>query len=317
LDNKFRFRINEDLQDLRLDRALSQCPQIKSRTQVQKLIQMGRVLLDGQSVKASYRTKTNDEFTIELISETGTQLKAFAMKLDILFEDQCLIVVNKPAGLVVHPAAGHTEDTLVNALLAHSKHLSKGSAHDRPGIIHRLDRDTSGLLVVAKTDECHEHLANQFKERKVLRRYWAIVYGKPGSVGRIENPIARHPIHRKKMSVQSGGKLSITNFTCLAIYNNLSLLEVILETGRTHQIRVHLADRGYPVVGDRLYGGEKRHNSINNQQLRRCVHKMKRFALHAYSLGFHHPVTGEDVKFAVSWPNDLKEFVNLCGFDNE
>ena len=231
--------------------------------------------------------------------------------LRIVHEDPFLLVVDKPAGMVVHPAAGHSGGTLVNALLHHCRDLSGIGGVLRPGIVHRLDKETSGLLVVAKSDEAHRGLAGQFKRREVRKTYQAIVYGDPKTDGgRIEAPVGRHPTDRKRMSTQSRrGKGAATVWRVRERFGAFSLLEVEIETGRTHQIRVHLADIGHPVVGDRIYGGAGRSRTVADPGVRARIRALDRQALHARRLSFAHPVTGEALQFTAPLPEEL---ASLC-----
>jgi 23S rRNA pseudouridine1911/1915/1917 synthase len=227
--------------------------------------------------------------------------------LEILYEDSDLIVVNKPAGMVVHPGAGAGSGTLVNALLGHCRDLSGIGGQVRPGIVHRIDKDTSGVLVVAKNDRAHLALAHQFKEHTVKRVYLALVFGSPrADKGRIESVIGRHPSERTKMSGKARhGKHAVTHWQAVRRYPGLTLMRLKLETGRTHQIRVHLSEAGHPLVGDQVYGGGGRLAAIRDQELRRLIRNLGRQALHAKVLGFIHPTTGEYLEFDTELPEDM------------
>lgn len=307
---------------LRLDKALSLVPEIASRSRAEYLLNQNRILVNGETCKSSYKVKSGDSFEIELPDATPSTLQALDLKLDILFEDKDVIVINKPAGLVVHPAAGHAHDTLVNALIGHTKDLSMKFGEDRPGIVHRLDRDTSGILVVAKNDKSHENLAQQFKARTVHRLYLAACIGTPPRFeGLVESFLARHPVDRKRYSsvyddekkiirnkdeAPEIGKWAVTGFKVLKrLPSGLSYLQLKLETGRTHQIRVHLSEAGLPIIADNLYGADKKIKNIQNSEFKETVKKFPRFALHASELGFDHPTTGEKMFFKVPWPEDL------------
>jgi 23S rRNA pseudouridine1911/1915/1917 synthase len=299
---------------LRLDKAIAQLPEISSRSQAAILIDNENVLVNGRVGKSSYILSAGDRIEIQLEAPPPSDLVAWDFPLDIVYEDSDLIVVNKPAGMVAHPAAGHYEQTLVNALLHHTKSLSEGSASDRPGLVHRIDKETSGLLVIAKNNSSHEKLAQQFKDRTIDRKYWAVVEGKLKSAeGSIESYLTRHPTHRKKFAslrdpktkkviVGKGtsdiGKWAKTHYKVLWSRGNLHYLELKLETGRTHQIRVHLSEMGCPIVGDELYGSKK---------------DLPRFLLHAAELGFTHPTTGKRLFFKVDWPKEDKDLIASWG----
>ncbi len=329
---KIEFRPPEEAHQMRIDKALTFCPQIVSRSQVQKLIGRKSVLLRGEPVKPSYLVQPEDIFEIEMPAREASPLDPYEFPLDILYEDQDLLVVNKPAGLVVHPANGHASDTLVNALIFHCKDLSLGFAQNRPGLVHRLDKNTSGTLVIAKNERAQVHLARQFEMKTAHRRYLAIVFGIPKtSEGTIRGYLARHPIDRKRFAsvreteavgstasgevAPSSGKLAVTHYRLVSESNGFSLLELRLETGRTHQIRVHLSEMHHPVVGDETYGGVKRASGIKNLRLRKWIQETPRFALHARELGFVHPNSGETLLFTAPWPEDLCELLELTGLN--
>jgi len=301
-----------------VDKALTNCPFLRSRSRVAKLIQAGLITLDGNPVKPSHSTQTGQIFKIQIPEEKDYELRPLDKPLHILYEDKDVVVLQKPAGLVVHPSLGHADDTLVNALIHQVKDLSMGFAENRPGIIHRLDKDTSGLLVVAKNDLSHQQIALQFKNRTVGRNYWALVYGKfnPQQC-RIESLLARHPKDRKRFASQTrgAGKRAITLVSCLGQSKGLSLLKIRLETGRTHQIRVHLSEKGYPIVGDLLYGRKRRVLSLASKSNQDLVKALKRFALHAYHISFLHPGKNQRMKFSWLCPNDLKGIVKAFNFD--
>ena len=305
---------------LRLDKGLSFIPNIGTRSRAENLITSSLVIVNGKAAKSSHRISNHDDIWISFPEPEPTHLTPLDLSLDILFEDDDLIVINKPAGLVVHPAAGHTQDTLVNALIHHTKNLSMKFGENRPGIVHRLDRDTSGVLVVAKNDFAHEHLAQQFKAKTVHRIYFAACLGVPKTQhGTIRSFLARHPTDRKRYSSIAGnvqvGKWSVTHFQVLHQNpSGLCYLKLKLETGRTHQIRVHLSESGFPVLGDVMYGADKKLKSIKSSSLRAQLEKIPRFALHAAELGFIHPTTGEQKKFSVNWPDDLKPVLLDLGF---
>lgn len=303
----------------RLDRFLGTNERIGSRSRAVQLLEKGYITINGKPAKASLFLKKGDNIIVKIpITPEPSELQPLNFKLDIVFEDDDIIVVNKPAGLVVHPAAGHQQDTLVNALLNYTDKLSMGFNETRPGIVHRIDRDTSGLLVVARNDAAHKSLAEQFKQKTTHRVYWAIVFGVYAEAsGKFQSLLARHPKDRKKFASTKGdGKVAITHYTQLKTYRGeVALLKLRLETGRTHQIRVHVSESGHPIVGDRLYGSDAKLKNVKNKELRTQIEAMERFALHACELGFKHPTTGEDLHFKVDWPEDLKSLVTTMGIE--
>jgi 23S rRNA pseudouridine1911/1915/1917 synthase len=309
----------------RLDLALSGLPEVKTRSQGEKLIAEGRVFRmhggkETAAAKGSYRLQEGDVFRVHLDVTDSQILTPLDAPLDIVYQDKDLLVINKPAGLVVHPAAGHAADTLVNILVHHVPDLRMGLGELRPGIVHRLDKGTSGLLVVAKTSEAQLGLVEQFQSRSVERIYWAIVYGTPKTEsGRIESHLARHPTDRKRyISTEDRGKIAITNYQLLAQHHKqFSLLKLKLETGRTHQIRVHMAELGHAVVGDETYGRDHRIKGIESAELRRKIKEMNRLALHAKTLGFVHPITKVPLSFERPFPEELRFFFEHSGWNYE
>lgn len=295
-------RVPPDAHGQRIDIYLAQFTRLgPSRSYVQRLIARGYVHVNGRPVKAAHRVAEGDEVWVLVPPpESPEDLKPEAIPIDVVYEDDHLIVINKPRGMVVHPAAGNPSGTLVNALLAYSPRLSGIAGVLRPGIVHRLDKDTTGLLVVAKTNEAHLGLTRQLKERTIHRIYWAIVRGQPGEeAGMIDAPIGRHPHDRLRMAVVPDGRPAITRFVVLERFGSYSLLEVKLETGRTHQIRVHMAYIGYPIAGDPVYGagrGSKARGELG----------LKGQALHARELRFRHPITEEPVHFVAPLPEDMQ-----------
>jgi len=318
-----KFIITAETAEMRIDKALPACSDVGTRSQASRLIALGYVFFDGQKVKASRITTLGEEYEVQVPVEIKSDLVPYEIPLDIVFEDDQLIVVNKPAGLVVHPAYGHAQDTLVNALVHHAKDLSMGFHEQRPGLVHRLDKGTSGLLVIAKNDEAQRFLAMQFQRKTTHRVYWALTAGAPKEkAGRIQSYLRRHPEDRKRVaSVRSLdpeaplGKLAITHYRVAAEHPaGVGLLQLKLETGRTHQIRVHLSEGGWPILGDETYGGMKRLKSIRSPKIRELVEASGRFALHAAELGFVHPVQHNRMIFRIGWPDDLKALVEHLGF---
>lgn len=292
---------------IRLDQFLAaRLRKYRSRTQVKKLIEAGEAEIDGRVVKtAHYSVKPGETVRVEWEEERKEELRAEAIPLDIVYEDEDLLVVNKPAGMVVHPAHGNPAHTLVNALLYHVHQLSQVGGPVRAGLVHRLDKDTSGLLVVAKTDAAHPFLARQFREHTVDRTYEAIVRGiVQHDEGEINEPVGRAFLNRKKVVVRpSGGKEAVTYFRVKKRFAKATWLEIKPRTGRTHQIRVHLAHLGHPVLGDAFYGMK--------------VVGIDRQALHASKLGLVHPRTREKVKFECGLPPDLQAFVERLGEETQ
>lgn len=294
---EFVFKASEEVIETRLDQALLILGLELSRSQIQTLIKDKLVLVNGIEAKASLKLKENDTINIKIPQTKEITIKPTKIDLNIVYEDEELLVVNKEVGMVVHPAFGHYEDTLVNALLYHFKTLSTINGEYRPGIVHRLDKDTSGLLIVAKNDKSHKILAEQFKDNSVYRRYVVLVKGElPHKEGTIKAPIGRSKNDRKKMAVVDEGKMAITHFKVLERFSGYTFLECFLETGRTHQIRVHLKYINFPVVGDQIYGYKTK--DIDYQ------------LLHAATLKFKHPMTGEEIMVNVNIPKHFEEVLN-------
>jgi 23S rRNA pseudouridine1911/1915/1917 synthase len=279
---------------MRLDRYLAAALPIFSRARLQTLIRAGLVRLNGKAARPRDLVRNGDLVEVEEPAIEKIEAQPEAMALEILFEDDDLLVLNKPAGLVMHPGAGHPQHTLVNALLAHCKNLSGIGGRERPGIVHRLDKETSGCLVVAKNDATHRDLSKQFAARTMTKIYLALVAGTlRKNTGTIDKAIARHPVDRQRMSIAARqGRSARTEYTVLQSGNDMSLLECTLHSGRTHQIRVHLHDLGHPVLGDKLYGA-KRAGDFSRQML------------HAWKLAFRHPRSGEDMSFEAPLPSDF------------
>ncbi|HGU2626767.1 TPA: RluA family pseudouridine synthase [Streptococcus pyogenes] len=282
----------------RLDKALADLSPL-SRGQANDQIKQGLVLVNGQQKKAKYTVQAGDVICFELPKEEVLEYQAQNIPLDIIYEDDTLAIINKPQGMVVHPSAGHPSGTMVNALMYHIKDLSSINGVVRPGIVHRIDKDTSGLLMVAKTDAAHQALAEELKAKKSLRKYLAIVHGNlPNDRGMIEAPIGRSEKDRKKQAVTATGKEAVTRFTVLERFGDYSLVELQLETGRTHQIRVHMAYIGHPVAGDPLYGPRKTLSGYGQ-------------FLHAKTLGLTHPMTGKEMIFTVEAPEIFQKVLKL------
>jgi 23S rRNA pseudouridine1911/1915/1917 synthase len=299
------FTAGEADEGVRLDAYLAAQINGWSRARLQRLIDDEEVLVNGKPTKASYKIRSGDAIEVELVAPPSASFTPENIPLKIVFEDDELVVVNKPAGMVVHPAAGAHSGTLANALAFHFQQLSTHAGAIRPGIVHRLDKDTSGLLVAAKTESAHENLADQFRARAVFKSYAALVYGVVKlQAGRIEQPIARDPRNRTRMAVVSGGRGALSLFKIRRSFDSFTLVDVELKTGRTHQIRVHLSWLKHPVVGDELYAGG-RENSIHDVQLRAQIRKLNRQFLHAEHLGFSHPRTGEQMRFVAPLPAEL------------
>lgn len=309
-----RFLVLPEEGGVRLDLLLAGRESGVTRTRIAKLIAAGKVLVGGRPCRAGQKMKAGAEVQIEF-PEARPYAAALPedIPLVVVYEDASIIVIDKPAGMVVHPAAGHWGGTLVNALLFHCRDLSGIGGVFRPGIVHRLDKDTSGLMVAAKSDEAHLGLAGQFKRHEVKKTYQAVVCGLPHvAEGRIEAAVGRHPSDRKKMSTKSKrGRSAITVWRIREHYGEAALLDVDIETGRTHQIRVHLADLGYPVVGDPVYGKPGRSNAFKDAAVRRLMKNFPRQALHAWRLSFCHPATGAKMEFFSPLPEDMEE---LCVF---
>lgn len=305
------FTVAPGEQGLRLDIFLSQKDAGLSRSQARRLIDGGEALVDGRPARASYRLRPGERVSLHRPPPAPAGIVAEDIPLDIRYEDDAVLVVDKPAGMVVHPAAGNSRGTLVNALQFHCGRLSSVGGLMRPGIVHRLDKGTSGLMVIAKTDEAHRHLSEQFKKRRVSKHYTVLVHGDlREDEGVIDAPVGRHPVERKKMSTASRrGKAALTRWRVLERYGDCTLLEVQIETGRTHQIRVHLGAMGHPVVGDAVYGGSKR--AADRPALPAALKRLARQALHAGRLSFLHPLTGRVMSFESPLPADMAEVIDF------
>jgi 23S rRNA pseudouridine1911/1915/1917 synthase len=302
----FLFQVAAEDSGTRLDKYLTAHLPELSRSQLQRLIQEGQVGLAQGVVMASYRVREGDIITLHVPPPRPARPVAEALALQIIYEDNALLVIDKPPGLVVHPSPGHVSGTLVNALLFHCQRLSGIGGVERPGIVHRLDKDTSGLLLVAKHDRSHWHLSAQLKTRQLQRRYVALVRGRlPALQGTIDAPIGRHPQHRRKMAVvERYGRAARTHYQVLEAWGPVSLVRLALETGRTHQIRVHLAHIGHPVIGDPVYGpGLLRFPG--HPALEQAVNAFPRQALHAEHIRFQHPDSEQWLDFTSPLPADM------------
>ncbi len=308
-------RVAEDSAGQRLDAFIAAAIPELTRSAVQRLIEQGFVLLDGKECKASHKLSAGEEIGVTIPAPQPSAAAAEDIPLKILYEDGDVVVINKPAGMTVHPGAGVNSGTLVNALLAHCTDLSGIGGEVRPGIVHRIDKDTSGVLVAAKNDAAHTGLANQFRDHTVKRIYHALVFGSPRSEkGRVEGIIGRHPVDRKRMSGSARhGRHAVTHWQVIARYPEVTLLKLKLETGRTHQIRVHLSESGYPLLGDAVYGGEARRGNIKDPKLKALIKELGRQALHAMTLGFIHPCKGEYIEFSAELPEDMQRILDYLG----
>ncbi len=298
--------------DLRLDQALAKLLPDYSRTQIKEWIDAGSILVDGKPQKAKLKVQGGEQISITAHLKLPPQWEAEAIPLPILYEDEAIIIINKPIGLVVHPGAGNSNRTLLNALLHHAPALQ---ALPRAGILHRIDKNTSGLLVVAKTASALRKLTHQLKFHEVQREYQAVVYGLMISGGKVDAPISRHHIHRKRMAVVETGKEAITHYRVEAKYRGFTHLNLQLETGRTHQIRVHMMHIRHPIVGDPVYGGRVQLTKGMSSELIELLRNFKRQALHAYALGFIHPVTEEPVRFEAPIPEDMQLLITALKED--
>jgi len=292
-----------DTKDLRIDSWISEKLPEHSRTYIKKLIDNEAVLVNGKKVKSNYKLKLNDEVLIHVPDPVKLDVEAEKIDMDIVYEDKDILVINKPKGMVVHPAAGNYSGTLVNGLMDYcGDELSDINGVIRPGIVHRIDKDTSGLLVVAKNNVAHEKLTDMLKAHEIRRVYYAVVDGViREESGKIDAPIGRHPVDRKKMAVNTrNGRRAVTYFKVMERFKDATLVEVRLETGRTHQIRVHMSYIGYPVMGDEVYGRRSRKIDTKGQ------------VLHAKILEFVHPVSGENMRFELDFPDYFTDVLKIC-----
>ena len=309
-----RFTFERGRLPMRLDLFLAECLPELTRSQLKRLIDEDRVRLDGTPTKAGCKLKGGEHLTVCLPEPVPTEAAPEEIPLSVLYEDRHLIVIDKPAGMVVHPAAGHRGGTLVNALLHHCRDLSGIGGELRPGIVHRLDKDTSGVMMATKDDDSHNHLSRQFKAHTIKRRYLALVHGLiPKDRGTVDSPIGRHPTQRKKMSGSSrSGRRAVTHWRVLSRFDRdrLTLVELTLETGRTHQIRVHFSEMNLPIAGDPVYGSPRRAAGLPDPELGRRIRELNRQALHARLLGFIHPVSNEYMEFESPPPADMQDILD-------
>ena len=298
---KKEYKISEEFVGMRLDKAISLKDSMLSRVAVQRLIDEEKILINGKKIKSSYKLALNDIVTIEKDEPKEVEIKAEDIPLDVVYEDNDILVVNKQKGLVVHPGNGNPDGTLVNAIMNYCKDSLSGiGGAIRPGIVHRIDKDTSGLLIIAKNDEAHINMSEQIKEHKVKKTYIALVRGVvTANQATIDMPISRSTKDRTKMAVSKNGKNAITHFEVLERFKNYTLLKVNIETGRTHQIRVHLAQIGYPIVGDYVYSNGKNPFGVEGQML------------HSYRLEFSHPITNEKLELEAKLPEYFEKVLEI------
>lgn len=299
---ELRFVVTEEWEEERIDKCINSLVDSLSRSFIQKLIKDGQVFVNGNSVKANYRIKSDDEIVFQIPESVEPDIEPEDIPLDILYEDEDILIVNKPKGMVVHPAAGHYSGTLVNAVMYHCKgQLSGINGIMRPGIVHRIDRDTTGSIIVCKNDFAHNSIAEQLKEHSITRRYRAICCGVlKENEYTIHKPIGRHPVDRKKMAVnEKNGKDAVTHVRVLKRFDKYTYIECELETGRTHQIRVHMASIGHPLLGDEVYGPAKPPFKLEGQ------------TLHAMTLGVVHPKSGKYLEVNAPLPEYFEHLINI------
>lgn len=298
----FNFQITEEYEGERLDKCMAMLVDSLSRNYIQKLIQDGKILVNGNLEKSCYLVQTGDEVALTLPPSQEPDIQPENIPLDILYEDEDLLVVNKPKGMVVHPAVGHYSGTLVNGVMYHcGGKLSGINGVMRPGIVHRIDRDTTGSLIVCKSNIAHYRISAQLKEHSITRRYRAICYGVlKEEEGTIDKPIGRHPMDRKKMTVRADGKRAITHYRVLQHFREYTYIECELETGRTHQIRVHMASIGHPLLGDKVYAPG-----------RKCPFSLQGQTLHAMTIGFIHPSTGAYMEVEAPLPEYFTHLLSI------
>lgn len=304
--------VPQELFGQRLDKALAHLFPDYSRARLQQWVRNGQVLVDGQQKKPKEKVMGGETITVEATTEEEVEWCGQDIPLDIVFEDEDIIIVNKPAGMVVHPAAGNPDGTLVNALLFHAPELSEVP---RAGIIHRLDKETSGLLAVARNLKAQKHLVEILQERTMKRQYQAVACGVMTGGGTVDAPIARHPVDRKRMAVRPEGKPAVTHYRVIERFRAHTHIRVDLETGRTHQIRVHMAHKQYPLVGDPVYGQRLRIPPNSSERMQETLRGFRRQALHAARLGLTHPRSGEEMEWEAALPEDMQLLIQVLKED--
>jgi len=310
---KLTAEVPYELAGMRLDQALAELFSEYSRSKLQIWIKAGRVQVNGVALKAKDKLEGGEEIALDAEPEVVITSEPENIPLDIVYEDDSILIVNKPAGLVVHPAVGNWRGTLVNALLHHEPNLE---TLPRGGIVHRIDKETSGLLMIAKTLQAHNSLTEQLQARTIHREYLAVTRGRMTAGGTVDEPIARHPSDRKRYIVKESGKFAVTHYRVVQRFTRHTLIQVKLETGRTHQIRVHMAHIRFPLIGDPVYGGRFQMPPDCNERLELALRGFKRQALHAAKLGLQHPVTDTYMEWAQPMPDDMTELVGALA-DNE
>ena len=300
--NEIVMEITPEMEGERIDKCISNYLKSLSRSYIQKIIKDGKAYVNDAVVKANYKVKVDDKVQFEIPDCEEPDIPPQDIPLDILYEDKDILIVNKPKDMVVHPAPGHYEGTLVNAIMFHCKdELSGINGVLRPGIVHRIDKDTTGSIIICKNDEAHRKIAQQLKEHSITRKYRAIVYGRiMEEEGTVNAPIGRHPTDRKKMAInEKNGKPAVTHYKVLERFDKYTYIECQLETGRTHQIRVHMTSIGHPLLGDEVYGNAK------------CPFKLEGQTLHAMTIGFIHPTTGEYVEYEAPLPEYFEHLLQI------
>ena len=300
--NEIVMEITPEMEGERIDKCISNYLESLSRSYIQKIIKDGKAYVNDAVVKANYKVKVDDKVQFEIPDCEEPDIPPQDIPLDILYEDKDILIVNKPKDMVVHPAPGHYEETLVNAIMFHCKdELSGINGVLRPGIVHRIDKDTTGSIIICKNDEAHRKIAQQLKEHSITRKYRAIVYGRiMEEEGTVNAPIGRHPTDRKKMAInEKNGKPAVTHYKVLERFDKYTYIECQLETGRTHQIRVHMTSIGHPLLGDEVYGNAK------------CPFKLEGQTLHAMTIGFIHPTTGEYVEYEAPLPEYFEHLLQI------